>query len=107
MGVSPVGGIFVHQSATGRFGEQSTSVIRERARTGPRSAEQQAQARELAQAITAASEQELLEIAPTLLEAEPASRGGATQFPIRALALGIAATAYQHRRAQKNLSRQT
>ena len=68
---------------------------------GPRSAEQEAQARELAEAIAAASEGELLEIAHTLLEAEPAALFGATEFKIRDLALRIAAKAYERRLAQK------
>ena len=68
---------------------------------GPRSAEQEAQARELAAAITLVSEEELLEIAHTLLEAEPASLFGATEFRVRDLALRIAAKAYERRLAQK------
>ena len=68
---------------------------------GPRSAEQEAQARELAAAITEVSEEELLEIARTLVEADPASLFGATEFKIRDLALRIAAKAYERRLAQK------
>ena len=69
--------------------------------TGARSAEQQAQARELAQAIAQVSEEELLEMAHTLLEAEPAALFGATEFRVRELALRIAAKAYEQRLAQK------
>jgi hypothetical protein len=68
---------------------------------GPRSAEQEAQARELAQAIAAATQDELLEIARTLVEAAPASLFGATEFRVRDLAHRIAARAYEQHLAQK------
>jgi hypothetical protein len=62
--------------------------------------ERQAQARELAAAIAESSEQELLQIALTLLEAEdPASLFGDTEFKVRDLALKIAAKAYEQRLA--------
>ena len=64
-------------------------------------AEQQAQARELAAAIAEVTEEELLEIARTLVEAEPADLFGATEFKVRALAHRIAAKAYERRLAQK------
>jgi hypothetical protein len=67
----------------------------------PLSTEQEAQARELAQAIAEASEDELLEIARTLVGAEPAALFGATEFKIRDLALRIAAKAYERRLSQK------
>jgi hypothetical protein len=63
--------------------------------------ERQAQARELAAAIAESSEQELLQIALTLLEAEPETLFGDTEFKIRDLALKIAAKAYEQRLAQK------
>lgn len=66
-----------------------------------RAAEQQAQARELAAAIAEVTEEELLEIARTLVEAEPADLFGATEFRVRALAHRIAAKAYERRLAQK------
>jgi hypothetical protein len=66
-----------------------------------RSADQEAQAKELAVAIAAVSEEELLEIARTLVAAEPADLFGATEFKIRALAHRIAAKAYEQRLAQK------
>jgi hypothetical protein len=69
--------------------------------SGPRSAQQEAQARELAQAIAEASQEELLAIARALVEAEPASLFGATEFRVRDLALRIAAKAYEQRLAQK------
>lgn len=67
----------------------------------PRTAEQEARARELAAAIAEVSEEELLEIAHTLLEAEPAELFGATEFKVRDLAHKIAAKAYERRLAQK------
>jgi hypothetical protein len=66
-----------------------------------RAAELQAQARELAAAIAEVTEEELLEIARTLVEAEPADLFGATEFKVRALAHRIAAKAYERRLAQK------
>lgn len=69
--------------------------------------ERQAQVRELAAAIAESSEQELLEIAATLLDSEPETLFGATEFKIRDLALKIAAKAYQQRLGQKKLGRQT
>lgn len=65
------------------------------------SPEREAQVRELAAAIAESSEVELLEIARTLLEPEPASLFGATEFKIRDLALKIAAKAYERRLDQK------
>jgi hypothetical protein len=69
--------------------------------TDSQSADQEAQAKELAVAIAAVSEEELLEIARTLVAAEPADLFGATEFKIRALAHRIAAKAYEQRLAQK------
>lgn len=66
-----------------------------------RSADQEAQAQELAVAIAEASEEELLEIARTLVDADPASLFGQTEFKVRELAHRIAAKAYERRLAQK------
>jgi hypothetical protein len=66
-----------------------------------RPAEPQAQVRQLAAAIAASTEEELLEIARTLVEAEPANLFGDTEFKVRALAHRIAAKAYEQRLAQK------
>jgi hypothetical protein len=63
--------------------------------------ERQTQVRELAAAIAEASERELLEIADALLDGEPESLFGDTEFKIRDLALKIAAKAYEHALAQK------
>jgi hypothetical protein len=66
-----------------------------------RTAAQDAQAREFAAAITEACEEELLQIARTLVDADPAALFGQTEFKIRELAYRIAAKAYQRRLAQK------
>jgi hypothetical protein len=66
-----------------------------------RSPEREAQAKELAAAIAEVSEEELLEIARTLVDAEPADLFGATEFKVRDLAHRIAAKAYERRLAQK------
>jgi hypothetical protein len=67
----------------------------------PLTADQEVQAKELAATIAEVSEEELLEIARTLLAAGPASLFGATEFKIRELAHRIAAKAYELRLAQK------
>jgi hypothetical protein len=100
VGVSQVGGKFVHKSADGRFDEKSTYELRDSV-MNETSPEREAQARELATAIAASAEEELLAIARTLLDADPASLFGATEFQIRDLALKIAAKAYEQRLAQK------
>jgi len=69
--------------------------------TEARTAEQEAQAQELAAAIAEVSTEELLAMARTLVEADPASLFGHTEFAIRALAHRIAAKAYELRLAQK------
>jgi hypothetical protein len=66
-----------------------------------RSADREAQARELAAAITEASEEELLAIARTLVDADPAALFGQTEFKVRELAHRIAAKAYERGLAQK------
>jgi hypothetical protein len=66
--------------------------------------EREAQARELAAAIASSTEQELLEIARTLVGAEPETLFGDTEFKIRDLALKIAAKAYEQRLAQKKMA---
>lgn len=63
--------------------------------------EREAQVRELAAAIAESTEEELLEIARTLLDCEPATLFGATEFKIRDLALKVAAKAYERRLGQK------
>ena len=65
------------------------------------SADQEAQARELAAAIAEASQEELLEIARALVGAGTADLFGQTEFKVRQLAHRIAAKAYERRLAQK------
>jgi hypothetical protein len=66
-----------------------------------RSADQEARARELAAAIAEVSEEEVLQIARTLVEAEPATLFGQTEFKVRELAHRIAAKAYERSLARK------
>lgn len=66
-----------------------------------RTADQEAQVQELAAAIAEVTEEELLEIARTLIDTEPADLFGATEFKVRELAHKIAAKAYERRLAQK------
>lgn len=69
-----------------------------------RSPEQEALARELADAISEVTREELLDIARTLVDAEPATLFGQTEFKIRDLAHKIAAKAYERHLAQKKLA---
>ncbi len=69
---------------------------------GPRSAEQEAKAREFASELAQIAEEEFLEIAHTLLDAEPATLFGATEFKLRDLGHKVVAKAYERRLAQKN-----
>ena len=66
-----------------------------------RTADQDVRAKELAAAIAEVTEEELLEMARTLLDADPASLFGQTEFKIRDLAHRIAVKAYEQRLAQK------
>ncbi len=61
----------------------------------------QDQVQELAAAIAEFSQDELVQMAQLLVDAEPATLFGATEFKIRDLALKIAAKAYEKRLAQK------
>lgn len=69
--------------------------------TEPRSADREARAQELARAIARGTEDELLQIARLLVDADPATLFGPTEFQVRRLAHQIAAKAYQHSLAQK------
>jgi len=69
----------------------------------PRTADQEAEAREFATGLTEVAEEELLEIARTLLDAEPAHLFGSTEFKIRDLVHRLAAKAYEQRLAQKKM----
>jgi hypothetical protein len=67
----------------------------------PRSAENEAKAQELAQAIAEAAQQELLEVARILVDSDPATLFGQTEFAIRKIILKIAAQTYQQHLAGK------
>ena len=67
----------------------------------PLSDAQEQQAQQLADAIAAGAEQEILDIARTLIAAEDASLFGATEFQIRDAILRIAAKAYEQHLARK------
>jgi hypothetical protein len=70
------------------------------------SAEQEAQARALAEAIAEAAHEPFLEIARTLVGSDPAALFGTTEFQIRDRVLRVAATAYeQHLAGKKTASR--
>ena len=65
------------------------------------SSAQEAEARELAQAIAVAAESDLLEIARTLVGSTPATLFGANEFRIRDIILRVAAKAYEQHLGQK------
>ena len=67
----------------------------------PLSDAQEQQAQHLADAIGADAEQEILDIARTLIAAEDANLFGATEFQIREAILRIAAKAYEQHLASK------
>jgi hypothetical protein len=64
-------------------------------------AAQEAEAQLLAQRIAHAAEEELLQIARTLVASDAAHLFGATEFQVRDLILRVAAKAYQEHLAQK------
>jgi hypothetical protein len=83
------------------LGQKSTPSIRETAMQGALTAAQEAEARELAQAIAVAAQADLLEVARTLVGSTPATLFGANEFKIRDIILRVAATAYEQHLAQK------
>src|SRR5205807_9556076 len=95
VGVSKVGGIFVHKREAGRFVEKSTFRVREAVMQEPHAAAQDVPTQQLARELGQLIEEELLEMVRTLEQAEPAALFGPTEFKIRDLALQIAAKAYQ------------
>jgi hypothetical protein len=101
VGVSKVGGIFVHKHEEVCLGEKSTFALREDDMSEPLPAVQDVAAQQFADELTQAVQGELLEMARLLEGVDPASLFGATEFEIRDLALKIAAKAYQQRLAQK------
>jgi hypothetical protein len=104
VGVSQVGGIFVHKQGSGRSDEKFTSLSDEAPLRGPLPPDQEARARQLAGAIAQASQDDLLQIARALVASDTASLFGATEFKVRDLALGVAAKAYQQHLAQKKMA---
>ena len=68
---------------------------------GPLTAEQEAQAQQLAEAIAEAAKQELLEVARTLVDTNDATLFGETEFQIRGIILRLAAKAYERHLAEK------
>lgn len=64
-------------------------------------AAQEAEAQLLAQRIAQAAEEELLQIARTLVASDPSTLFGATEFQVRDAILRVAAKAYQQHLAQK------
>ena len=67
-------------------------------------AEQEAQAQELARALVEAAQEDLLRMARTLVAKGDADLFGDTEFEIRDAALRLAARAYEQRLAQKKMA---
>jgi hypothetical protein len=65
------------------------------------SAEQEAQAQELAAALALAAQEELLEVARTLVAASNSTLFGETEFKVRDAIHRVAAKAYEQHLAQK------
>jgi hypothetical protein len=99
VGVWKLGGIFVHKSDRSRFGEKSTRAIREVAMKKPLTEVQEAEAKQLAEAIAQAASEEFLQLARTLVGSD--SPFGQTEFTIRDLLLRVGAKAYEQHLAQK------
>jgi hypothetical protein len=100
VGVSKVGGIFVHKSGKTRLGEKSTTRIREKAMQEALTAAQEAEVKELAEAIAEAASDEFLQLARTLIRSGK-SPFGKTEFAIRDILLKVGAKAYEQHLAQK------
>jgi hypothetical protein len=101
VGISKVGGIFVHKRLAGRFFEKSTFVIREAVMQEPQHTEQDRTTQQLTAELTQLIETEIQEMVRTLQDTTPATLFGETEFKIRDRALQIAAKAYQQRLNQK------
>jgi hypothetical protein len=101
VGVSKVGGIFVHKSLEERFAEKSTLYLREMTMKESLTPAQEEQAQKLAQAIAKATYDDLLRMARTLVASDTASLFGDTEFTVRDLSHDIAAKAYQQHLEQK------
>jgi hypothetical protein len=101
VGVSKVGGIFVHKPMAKRFAEKSTPNLRETTMKESLSDAQEAQAQKLAQAIAQAGYEDILAIARTLVATDNATLFGDTEFTVRDLSQRIAAQAYRQHLEQK------
>ena len=101
MGVSKIGGIFVHKFVEERFTEKSTTYIREATMKESLTPAQEEEAQKRAPSLAKATYNNLLRMARALVAAETASLFGATQFTVRDLSHDIAAKAYQHYLEQK------
>jgi hypothetical protein len=100
VGVSKLGGIFVHKFETSRYGEKSTSSLREPAMQEALHAAQEAEVQQLAEAIAQAASAEFLQLARTLV-GSGASPFGEAEFTIRDILLRVGAKAYEQHLAQK------
>lgn len=101
MGVSKVGGIFVHKSLAACLVEKSTSHIRELTMKESLTPAQEEQAQKLAQTLVQAAYDDLLRMARTLVVTDNASLFGDTEFAVRDISHDIAAKAYRHHLEQK------
>jgi hypothetical protein len=104
VGVSQVGGIFVHKRVVWNCGEKCTDLLRDVAMQKALSAEQEAQAQELARELAGLVGDELLAMTRTLAATDDASLFGDTEFVLRDLALKIATKALQQHLDQKKTS---
>jgi hypothetical protein len=101
VGVSKVGGIFVHKREAGRRPEKSTYRVREAVMPTPPRPDQEVTTRQLADELARLVDEELVAMVRALQQAGPDALFGATEFHLRDLALRIAAKAYQQRLGQK------
>jgi hypothetical protein len=101
VGVSKVGGIFVHKSLQERFAEKSTLYIRESTMKESLTPAQEEEAQKLAQTLAKATYDDLLRMARALVASDTASLFGDTEFTVRDLSHAIAAKAYQQHPEQK------
>jgi hypothetical protein len=100
VGVSKVGGLFVHSGAAGAIHQRTTAIVFEDVMKESLSPEQEAQAVQLADRLADASREDFLRIARALVAAGP-SPFGRTEFEVRDLVLGIGARAFEQALAQK------
>jgi hypothetical protein len=102
VGVLKVGGTFVHKGSSWPFGEKFIPPVLETPmRSAPLTPEKLADAQALADAIRAATADEIDALARTLVATADSHPFGRTEFKIRDLAHRIAATAIEQHLAQK------